>query len=122
MLRAHELYLSFGERLILDGVSLSILPGERFALVGQNGAGKSTLLKYSRTEEPDSGSVEIGTKQKVGFLKQEPELPKEKSVMEVMRDAIAEHEAAILHHAELCRLLSHNIHQSAISSKLSYRS
>ena len=36
---------AFGERTILDGVDLSVHPGERLGLVGNNGSGKSTLAR-----------------------------------------------------------------------------
>jgi ATP-binding cassette subfamily B protein len=45
-------------RRILDGVSFTIEPGERIALVGDNGTGKSTIIKLMlRLYEPDSGSI-----------------------------------------------------------------
>ncbi len=48
----------FGERTILDGVSLGVGRGEFFALVGPSGSGKSTLLKMvSGLDVPDSGRV-----------------------------------------------------------------
>lgn len=50
----------FGSTQALDGVDLSVAPGEVHALIGQNGAGKSTLMKVlSGAVIPDSGSVTI---------------------------------------------------------------
>jgi D-methionine transport system ATP-binding protein len=44
----------------LDGVSLSVQPGEAFGIVGRSGAGKSTLLRcVNLLERPDSGSVTV---------------------------------------------------------------
>jgi ATP-binding cassette subfamily B protein len=49
---------SYGERRVLDGVSLSIAPGEHIALVGANGAGKTTLVKLlTRLHDPSSGRI-----------------------------------------------------------------
>jgi ribose transport system ATP-binding protein len=48
----------YGATLALDGVSLSVMPGEVHALVGQNGAGKSTLMKtLSGAIQPDAGTM-----------------------------------------------------------------
>jgi tungstate transport system ATP-binding protein len=52
---------AFGRRLILDGVDLSLVPGECQLLCGKNGAGKSTLLRIlAGMERPDRASVTIG--------------------------------------------------------------
>jgi len=48
-----------GPRTILDGISLTVSPGERLGILGRNGAGKSTLIRViSGAEPPTSGSVE----------------------------------------------------------------
>jgi simple sugar transport system ATP-binding protein len=57
---AQTLSKSFGGNLVLDGVTLSIAPGEVVALMGANGAGKSTLVKIlAGVQPPDRGSIAI---------------------------------------------------------------
>lgn len=47
-------------RLVVDDVSLDVLPGETFAVVGESGAGKSTLGRLIlRLIEPDAGSIRV---------------------------------------------------------------
>nr|WP_275423590.1 ABC-F family ATP-binding cassette domain-containing protein [Planobispora takensis] len=51
---------SYGDRLILDHVSLTVRPGERAGIVGENGSGKSTLLRLAAgLEAPDDGEVTV---------------------------------------------------------------
>ena len=51
---------SFGAVTALRGVSIDVLPGETFALLGDNAAGKSTLMKIlTGVYQPDSGSIEL---------------------------------------------------------------
>ncbi len=60
LLEVKDLHKHFGGVRALDGASLSIMPGESVALVGDNGAGKSTLVKaISGIQPPDSGEISI---------------------------------------------------------------
>ena len=52
---------SFGERPIINDLSLKVMRGERLGIVGPNGAGKTTLLKMIIGElAPDSGTIDLG--------------------------------------------------------------
>jgi ABC-2 type transport system ATP-binding protein len=60
IVQAHDLTRRFGQLLAVDRVTLSIAPGETFALIGPNGAGKSTLMKMFTTMlPPTSGRATI---------------------------------------------------------------
>ena len=55
---AANVSVCFGSLVVLDGVSLSIGPGDRIGVIAPNGVGKSTLLKVMAGDlEPDSGTV-----------------------------------------------------------------
>jgi macrolide transport system ATP-binding/permease protein len=89
-LTLREVRKSFGERVLLDGVTLTVSPGERVGIVGENGAGKSTLLRLiARRELPDEGEVVV-TASSIGYLGQTPELPESSSVGDVIDGALAE--------------------------------
>lgn len=60
MIRAQNLTKRFGDFTAVDGVSLSVLPGEIFGFLGPNGAGKTTTIKMlTGALKPTSGTVEI---------------------------------------------------------------
>ncbi|MFN2505267.1 MAG: ABC-F family ATP-binding cassette domain-containing protein [Acidimicrobiales bacterium] len=72
---ARDVTVAFGERVILDGVSLTISPGVRLGVVAPNGTGKSTLLRaLAGLQTLDRGSVALAPPTAtVGYLPQEPE-------------------------------------------------
>jgi len=66
-----KVFKSYGDKTLIKGFSTRILRGDKIGLLGPNGIGKSTLLKLILGEiEPDSGTVERGTKISVAYFDQ----------------------------------------------------
>ena len=69
MIKINDLTKSYGDKLVLDGISLDLGKG-LYGLLGENGAGKSTLFKtLIGYEGVDSGEIKLGS-EKIGFLPQ----------------------------------------------------
>ena len=61
----------FGNELLIEDLSISIPKGAIVGIIGGNGAGKSTLFRMiAGTEQPDSGSIELGETVKIAFVEQ----------------------------------------------------
>lgn len=83
MITAANIYLQYGGRILFDQISVVIGTRDRVGLVGRNGAGKSTFLKILAGElTPDEGSLSRPSGSSMGFLHQEMNMPKGKTVME----------------------------------------
>lgn len=79
---------SYGDRVILDDVTLSFLPGAKIGVVGPNGMGKSTLLKImAGLETVSNGEASLTPGFTVGILQQEPPLDDTKTVGENIKMA-----------------------------------
>jgi ATP-binding cassette ChvD family protein len=79
-----------GDKVILDDVTLSFLPGAKIGVVGPNGMGKSTLLRMmAGKEQPSNGDAKLMPGFTVGILDQEPELDNSKTVLGNVEDAVA---------------------------------
>ena len=71
------------EKVVLDDVTLSFLPGAKIGVVGPNGAGKSSLLKImAGLDQPSNGDAILTPGFTVGILSQEPRLDEDKTVLE----------------------------------------
>ncbi|MEU8889163.1 ribosomal protection-like ABC-F family protein [Streptomyces sp. NPDC048442] len=82
---------AFGDRVVLDQVSLSLRPGEKAGVVGENGSGKSTLLRLiAGTEQPDDGEVTVVFPGGVGHLAQTLDLAPHLTVQDAVDSALAE--------------------------------
>ena len=75
---------AFGDRLLIDNLSMKIPPGAIVGVIGPNGAGKSTLFKMiAGSEKPDSGEIKIGSTVRMAVVDQmRDSLPNDKTVFE----------------------------------------
>lgn len=71
MITVTDVSLNFSGRLLYDEVNLKFTPGNCYGIIGANGAGKSTFLKLlSGQLEPTTGTISIGTNERISSLNQ----------------------------------------------------
>ncbi|MGK5113621.1 energy-dependent translational throttle protein EttA [Geodermatophilus sp. CPCC 205506] len=86
MVRARKAH---GDKVILDDVTLSFLPGAKIGVLGPNGAGKSTVLKImAGLEHASNGDANLAPGASVGILLQEPPLNEELDVRGNVEEAV----------------------------------
>ena len=91
MLNIHNLSVSFSGEYLFKEISFKLISGDRVGLIGKNGAGKSTLLKLlSKETEMDSGSIAYEKDLRIGFLKQDIDFDKGRTVLEEAYQAFSE--------------------------------
>jgi ATP-binding cassette ChvD family protein len=87
---------SFGDKVVLDDVTLAFLPGAKIGVVGPNGTGKSTLLAMmAGVEQPSNGEARLMPGFTVGLLGQEPALDDSKTVLGNVQEGVAETRALL---------------------------
>ena len=85
-----------GDKVVLDDVTLSFLPGAKIGVVGPNGAGKSSLLKImAGVDQVSNGDAILSPGYTVGILMQEPMLDESKTVLENVEEGVAETKAMV---------------------------
>jgi ATP-binding cassette ChvD family protein len=71
VIEAKGISKAYGDKLLFEDLSFILPPGGIVGIIGPNGAGKSTLFKLlTGKEEPDSGTIEIGSTVRLGFVDQ----------------------------------------------------
>ncbi len=121
-----DLHKSYGDNEVLQGISITVNPGEVVCLIGASGSGKSTLLRcVNRLEDPNFGRILVGEfdatdpdvnldamRRKIGMVFQQFNLFPHLSVLEnctitprrVLKQLRAEAEAEAMHQLELVGL------------------
>lgn len=95
ILQVNQLVKQFGHQTVLDGLSFSIYPQEKVAIIGSSGSGKTTLMSMlMKLKQPDSGEIMIQAQsikeytqrkiyaQKIGMLNQQYDLIEELPVLQ----------------------------------------
>ncbi|HSF26798.1 MAG TPA: ATP-binding cassette domain-containing protein, partial [Actinomycetes bacterium] len=96
-----------GDKVILDDVTLSFLPGAKIGVVGPNGAGKSTVLKImAGLDQPSNGDAFLSPGYSVGILQQEPQLDESKDVLGNVQDGVRVIKAKLDRFNEIAELMA----------------
>lgn len=91
MLSVQNMTVSFGGESLFSDISFRLAAGDRVGLVGKNGAGKSTLLHLiAKDQEPTSGSISKEKEIRLGFLRQDIDFEKGRTVLEEAYQAFEE--------------------------------
>ncbi len=71
VVQAEDVHKSFGDRILIDGLSFTLPPAAIVGVIGPNGAGKTTLMRMiTGQEQPDEGSVKVGDTVKLAYVDQ----------------------------------------------------
>lgn len=108
LLNCQSISKSYSTRTLFKDLSLSIFAKDRIGLIGPNGAGKTTFLKIlAGVEKPNSGIVSPKRDLKIGYVPQAcqfPDLPAEKILIDVIKEALPDYEKERLAQTWLSKL------------------
>lgn len=91
MLSVQNMTVSFGGETLFSEVSFRLAAGDRVGLIGKNGAGKSTMLHLiAKDQQPTSGSISQEKEIRLGFLRQDIDFEKGRTVLEEAYQAFEE--------------------------------
>ena len=96
-----------GDKVVLDDVTLSFLPGAKIGVVGPNGAGKSSVLRImAGLDQPNNGDAFLAPGATVGILQQEPPLNEEKTVRGNVEEGLGEIKVKLDRFNEVAELMA----------------
>ncbi len=98
---------AYGDKVILDNVTLAFLPGAKIGVVGPNGMGKSTLLRMmAGLEQPSNGDARLLPGFTVGMLGQEPVLDESKTVLGNVEEGVADVKALLAEYNQIAEKMA----------------
>lgn len=98
--------IAYGEKVIFDDLSLSVLEGDKICLVGKNGTGKSTLMKViTGDKDLDSGEYFLLQGTKVGYLQQEVRPKKGQTIEQYVFEQLEQSGEAELHRYKVDKVI-----------------
>lgn len=90
MIDVNDLTVTFAGTPLFSKISFKLTPGNRVGLIGKNGAGKSTLLKVIAGEQEHTGILALDKETKIGYLKQDIDFVKGRTILEETYTAFEE--------------------------------
>lgn len=91
LLQAENISKSYGDLVLFEDISLSLHKDQKIAIIAKNGAGKTSLLQIiAGVDNPDEGKIVIRNNISIGYLKQDPQFPDNKTVLEAVFDSSSE--------------------------------
>jgi ATP-binding cassette ChvD family protein len=119
IMQMQDLRKVYGQKAILENISLSFYYGAKIGVLGGNGAGKSTLLRIMAGVDKDfDGTLHHHPGTKIGFVPQEPLLDSTLTVRQVVEEGVAETAALVKEYETVAASLETGLDGDALQSAL----
>ena len=83
VVEADDVRKSYGDKLLMEGMTFKLPPGGIIGIIGPNGAGKTTLFRMIiGQEKPDAGTIRVGETVKLAYIDQSRTLSPDKTIYE----------------------------------------
>lgn len=106
-------------KTLIKDVSLSFFPGAKIGVLGLNGAGKSTVLRImAGVDKEFDGEARAQPNIRIGYLPQEPELPEQATVREVVLEGVADIQSLLTRFDEISEAFGEPMDEEAMTALL----